>query len=210
MESLLSLVLFGEGFMTGMMLTVMLGPVTMIIIRYGLQVDRIAGVWAAAGTWISDFVFISVTFWLTASIHAWSVRPEIKFCIYLFGGVGLFIMGLLMLRVKKKAMDTEGIAHKPSYLRAFIGGFLVNSLSPFTFFFWIGAAVFLHLQNDDPMWYYIGVMLALAIGDFTKAWLAPKLTIWLKEQYVYWIQIAAGILIAGTGVYVIVLGILEG
>ena len=210
MEHLLSLVLFGEGFMTGLMLTVMLGPVTMIIIRYGLQVDRMAGVWAAAGTWISDFIFISVTFWLTTSIHEWSARPDIKFFIYLFGGIGLFIMGLLMLRVKKKVLATDDQSIKPSYLRAFIGGFLVNSLSPFTFFFWIGAAVFLHLQNDDPVWYYAGVMSALAIGDFTKAWLAPKLTIWLKEQYVYWIQIAAGILISGTGLYVIALGMMEG
>ena len=210
MESLISLVLFGEGFMTGVMLTVMLGPVTMIIIRYGLQVDRIAGVWAAAGTWISDFIFISLTFWLTVSIHEWSVRPEIKFYIYLCGGIGLFIMGLLMLRVKRKLLEADDQTIKPSYLRAFIGGFLVNSLSPFTFFFWIGAAMFLHLQNDDPMWYYVGVMLALAIGDFTKAWLAPKLTIWLKEQYVYWIQIGAGIFIAGTGLYVIYLGVLGG
>src|SRR5690349_20279460 len=189
MESLLSLVLFGEGFMTGAMLTVMLGPVTMIILRYGIQVDRIAGVWAAAGTWISDFAFIAVTFWLTASIHAWSVRPEIKFFIYLFGGIGLLIMGLLMLRVKSKTIETGIQIVKPSYLKAFLGGFLVNSLSPFTFFFWIGAAVFLHLQHDNPLWYYVGLMLSLAIGDFTKAWLAPKLTSWLKDQYVYCIQV---------------------
>ena len=141
MENLISLVLFGEGFMTGVMLTVMLGPVTMIIIRYGLQVDRIAGVWAAAGTWISDFVFISVTFWLTASIHAWSVRPDIKFCIYLFGGIGLFIMGLLMLRVKKKALATDDQTITTSYLRAFIGGFLFNSFCYISLFFlfWVGS-----------------------------------------------------------------------
>jgi len=210
MDHLLSLVLFGEGFMTGLMLTIMIGPVTMIIIRYGLQVDRMAGVWAATGTWISDFVYISVTFWLTASIQDWSGRPGIKWWIYLFGGVGLLLMGLLMLRVKKKAIATNSEEVKPSYVRAMIGGFLINSLSPFTFFFWLGAAVFLHLQHEDPLWYYAGLMIALAMGDFTKAWLAPKLTTWLKEQYVYWIQIGAGILIAGTGLYVIFLGMMEG
>jgi threonine/homoserine/homoserine lactone efflux protein len=52
-------------------------------------------------------------------------------------------------------------------------------------------------------------MLALAIGDFTKAWLAPRLTVWLKESHVYWIQVVAGILIAGTGLYVMILGMLE-
>ena len=52
-------------------------------------------------------------------------------------------------------------------------------------------------------------MLALGTGDFTKAWLAPKLTSWLKESHVYWIQIVAGILIAGTGLYVMIVGLIE-
>ncbi|MBK9103614.1 MAG: hypothetical protein IPL92_03400 [Saprospiraceae bacterium] len=47
-------------------------------------------------------------------------------------------------------------------------------MSPFTLFFWLGAAVFLHLQNDDPIWYYAGLMLALAAGDFTQGMACPK------------------------------------
>jgi threonine/homoserine/homoserine lactone efflux protein len=96
-----------------------------------------------------------------------------------------------------------------SYVRAFISGFLINTFSPFTFFFWIGAAVFVRMQDAHPCWYYAGVMLALAVGDLSKAWLAPKLILWLKEKYVYWIQVVAGVLIACTGVYVVILGILE-
>lgn len=210
MTGLLSILLFGEGFVTGMMLTIMLGPVTMIILRHGLQVNRVAGVWAAAGTWISDFVFIGMTYWMTTAIDQWSRHPENRLSIFLTGGLGLLIMGLLMLRVKKRrgvAADHEAV--QSSYARAFAGGFLVNSLSPFTLFFWLGVAVFLHIQTENPVWYYAGVMLSLAIGDFTKAWLAPRLTNWLKDQYVYWIQVVAGILIAGTGLYVIVMGFVE-
>ncbi len=206
MEKILSFLLFGEGFITGIMLTMMLGPVTMIILRYGLQVNRMAGVWAAAGTWVSDFVFIALTFWMTTSIETWSQRPDIRLTLFLAGGFGLLVMGLLMLRVKKTIVQPSPDTISTGYLRAFIGGFLVNSLSPFTLFFWLGAAVFLHLQADDPMWYYIGVMSSLGIGDFTKAWLAPKLTLWLKEKYVYWVQMVAGILIAGTGLYIMVMG----
>ena len=210
MSTLLSAVLFGEGLATGMMLTVMLGPVTMIILRYGLQVNRQAGVWAATGTWISDLLFIGLTFWMTTTIDQWSQQPGIRLKLFLGGGFALLLMGALMLRVKQKSFNADAEVLPSSYVKAFMGGFLINSLSPFTLFFWLGAAVFLHLQSDDPIWYYAGLMLALAAGDFTKAWLAPKLTMWLKEQYVYWIQIGAGILIAGTGLYVIALGIMEG
>jgi len=57
------------------------------------------------------------------------------------------------------------------------------------------------------LYYYVGLMIALAAGDFTKAWLAPKLTVWLKDKYVYWIQVVAGICIAVTGGYIVYLGI---
>lgn len=209
MSNLLSIVLLGEGFATGMMLTIMLGPVTMIILRYGLQVNRLAGLWAAAGTWVSDFVFIGLTYWMTTTIDSWSQQPGIRLTMFLTGGFGLLVMGALMLRVKKKSFSTDSDVVQASYIQAFVGGFLVNSLSPFTLFFWLGAAVFLHLQSDNPIWYYAGLMLALAAGDFTKAWLAPKLSSWLKESHVYWIQIVAGILIAGTGLYVMIVGLIE-
>jgi threonine/homoserine/homoserine lactone efflux protein len=209
MSNLLSAVLFGEGLVTGLMLTVMLGPVTMIILRYGLQVNRQAGIWAATGTWISDLVFIGLTYWMTTTIDQWSQQPGIRLAMFLGGGFALLVMGALMLRIKQKTFAADAEVLQSSYAQAFVGGFLINSLSPFTLFFWLGAAVFLHLQADDPIWYYAGLMIALAAGDFTKAWLAPKLAYWLKESHVYWIQIVAGVLIAGTGLYVMILGLLE-
>lgn len=134
MSNLLSIVLFGEGFATGMMLTIMLGPVTMIILRYGLQVNRLAGLWAAAGTWVSDFVFIGLTYWMTTTIDSWSQQPGIRLAMFLVGGFGLLVMGGLMLRVRKKSFSAEGDVVQASYIQAFVGGFLVNSLSPFTLF----------------------------------------------------------------------------
>src|SRR3989337_1261699 len=138
---ILSIVLFGEGFVTGIALTAMLGPVTMIILRYGMQVNRIAGVWAAIGTWVSDFVFIAGTFWMTASLSQWTERPDVRLWIFIVGGCGLTIMGLMMMRIKRRTIDTAETVGTGSYTQAFAGGFIVNSLSPFTLFFWIGAAL---------------------------------------------------------------------
>lgn len=201
--------LFGEGLLTGVMLTMMLGPVTMIILRYGLQVNRVAGIWAASGTWVSDFVFIGLTFWMTTAIDTWSQQPSIRLTLFLAGGFGLLLMGALMLKTRQKRFTQSMEGVQSSYLQAFASGFLINSLSPFTLFFWLGAAVFVHLQPHNPVWYYAGVMMALAIGDFAKAWMAPRLTFWLKEHHVYWIQVVAGILIACTGLYIMVLGLIE-
>jgi threonine/homoserine/homoserine lactone efflux protein len=207
MDNLLSFVLLGEGMLTGITLTFMVGPVTMIILRNGLEINRTAGIWVASGTWVSDLFFILLTFWMTASINVWAEDPAIKLSLYLVGGCGLLLMGLLMTRVKKKPVADNYHPSSLRYTRSFISGFLVNSLSPFTLFFWLGAAVFLHLQDEPPIYYYVGLMLTLATGDFTKAWIAPKLAVWLKEKYVYWIQVVAGITIAIAGGYIIYLGV---
>ncbi len=111
------MILFGEGLLTGLMLTLMLGPVTMVILRYGLQVNRVAGAWAAAGTWVSDFVFISFTYWMTTAIDTWTRQPDSRLTIYLAGGTGLLGMGLLMLRVRKKPKDEVAAPKTPDTYR---------------------------------------------------------------------------------------------
>ena len=204
-----SIVLFGEGFLTGIMLTLMVGPVTMTILRYGLQVNRTAGIWAAIGTWVSDFVFIGFTFWMTVAIEQWAQQPGIRLSLFLAGGAGLMLMGGLLLRGSGRDISTNDGHVNRGYLGAFTSGFLVNSLSPFTLFFWLGAAALLHMQSESPVWYYSGLMLSLGAGDLAKAWLAPRLTDWLKERHVYWIQVVAGILIAGTGLYIMLFGFFE-
>ena len=207
--SLLSIVLLGEGILTGLTLTIMLGPVTMTILRYGIQVNRTAGVLAATGTWVSDFVFIAGTFFMTASLNEWTNDPSVRFWIYIISGIGLIVIGLWMTKSKSKSFAPGEFPTSKSYSEAFASGFIVNSLSPFTLFFWTGAAVILHMQGENPMSYYIGVMISLAAGDFLKAWFSPKLTRWIKDKYVYWFQVVAGALIMITGMFMIGMGFWE-
>lgn len=202
-----ALTLFGEGLLTGLLLTMMLGPVTMMILRWGIQSNRMAGLWAAAGTWISDFAFIGVTYSLTASVERWSKDSRNQFWIYLVGGLGLIIIGFVLMRVRREILRDELKSKKSKYANAFASGFLVNSLSPFTLFFWVGAAVFVRIQSANAFYYYAGLMATLAAGDFTKAWLAPKLGSWLNAKYVYWVQVIAGAVIVLTGAYIIFKGV---
>lgn len=207
MNQLISIILLGEGLLTGLMLTIMVGPVTMIILRSGIEINRLGGVWAACGTWVSDFIFIALTYWMTSRIEVWANDTTNKLLLYLTGGMGLLLVGLIMTRVKRNPVQQINIPSVYRYTQAFASGFVVNSLSPFTLFFWLGAAVFLHMQDAHPLFYYAGLMLTLGIGDITKAWLAPKLTLWLNAHYVYWIQVISGIVIAVTGVYIVYLGL---
>ena len=101
MNQLLSFVLFGEGLLSGIMLTIMVGPVTMVIVRSGIQINRLGGIWAAIGTWVSDFIFITLTYWMTRRIELWSNDPSNKLTLYVSGGIGLLLVGLIMTRVRR-------------------------------------------------------------------------------------------------------------
>ena len=203
-----AVLLFAEGMLTGIMLTLMVGPVTMVILRHGLVINRVAGLLAAAGTWVSDFIFIAVTFWMTMSIQEWTSQPDNRVSLYAAGGFGLIIMGIALAYAKR---NREAVVEVKlgGYFKAFGAGFIINSLSPFTLFFWLGAAALLHLQSQSPMLYYTGLMLTLGIGDFCKAWYASYLTRWLKAHHIYWVQVIAGVVIAVTGLTILGKGLYE-
>jgi threonine/homoserine/homoserine lactone efflux protein len=164
-------------------------------------------VWAATGTWVSDLIFIAFTFWTTASLAHWIEQAPVRLWIYILGGCAILFFGAMMTISRKQPVKDNVRISGSSYAKAFFSGFFVNSFSPFTLFFWVGAAVFLHLQNDRPIWYYTGVMASLALGDFAKAWLAPKLGRWIQERYIVLVQLIAGVVIAMTGLYIIGMGL---
>lgn len=198
--------LFGSGFFTGLMLTIMIGPVTMVILRNGIIEGPRAGFAAASGTWMSDFVFIALTFFLTNAIHTWTEIPHNKLMVYIGGGIALVLFGAWMSRGHNNDVITQ-IATPAGIRSAFVSGFIVNTLSPFTLFFWLGTAVVLHMEAQSPALYYTGVMAALMAGDSIKAWIAPKLLQWIKGRHLRWVQLVAGVVIAVTGVYILYLGI---
>ncbi len=198
--------LLGQGFITGLVLALMVGPITMTILHFGISVSKTGGFLAAAGTWTSDLVLITLTFWLTQDLEAWTHKPGVETGMHLIGGVGLIGLGLFMAqsRTVKQVVEPGQVGGK--YLRAYIAGFLVNSMSPFSLLFWLGTAAYLHMQSAPAVWYYVGLMSALVILDSLKAWIAPKLAIWVKANQLRWVQIVAGLVVAGTGGYILVLG----
>jgi threonine/homoserine/homoserine lactone efflux protein len=145
---------------------------------------------------------------MTMSIQAWTAQPGNKVGIYTAGGTGLIIMGFALAYARRNRAPVMEIK-LDGYFKAFGAGFIVNSLSPFTLFFWLGAAALLHLQSQPPVLYYTGLMLTLGIGDFCKAWYAPYLTRWLKAHHIYWVQVVAGMVIAVTGLIILGRGLFE-
>jgi len=196
-----------NGLVTGLILTSMIGPITLTILRYGVVVDHRAGMAVAAGTWVSDVCFILPTYALTAGLEQWLEGSGVRSGLYIIGGLGLLAVGVLLMRKTGQGpADLRGLARR-RYGQAFVAGFLVNSLSPFTLFFWLGVAVFLRAGEGWAGWYYLGVMLALVAGDTTKAWLSPRLAARIAAHRFRWLEVAAGGAVILSGGFVLVKGL---
>ena len=76
--------LLGEGLITGLVLALMIGPITMTILHFGISLDKKGGLLAAGGTWSSDLILISLTFLLTGDIEMWTEQPGVEMGSYNF------------------------------------------------------------------------------------------------------------------------------
>ena len=197
-----------NGLISGLLLTSMVGPITLTILRYGVVSGHRTGMAVAAGTWMSDIVFIVPTWFLTAGMEAWLEQSGVRPTLHVVGGLGLIALGGMLVRKTARAEVQAADVSRRYYRQALVAGFFVNSLSPFTLFFWLGAAVFLRAGEAWAGWYYIGLMATLMAGDVAKAWMAPKLASRIAAHHYRWFEIGAGVVVALSGGYVIVRGIM--
>lgn len=200
--------LFFQGLLAGLLLTVMTGPVTLMILRYGVIVDHRAGLIVALGTWVSDIVFILPTYLLTEGLEHWLEQSGTKTGLFVAGGLGLILTGFLLIRKTIQGELTPSGWARRHYRQAFLAGFLVNSLSAFTLFFWLGVAVFLRAGEGWPGWFYTSLMMSLMGGDIAKAWIAPRLARRIAAHRYRWLEVGSGVAVILAGIYVMIQGIL--
>jgi threonine/homoserine/homoserine lactone efflux protein len=84
----------------------------------------------------------------------------------------------------------------------------LNTINPFTFFFWIGISglVFTNKSpgNSDAMYFYGGLIGTLVVTDTVKVALAKLIRRWLKPHYILWLRRIAGIAFIIFGVVLVV------
>lgn len=201
--------LFLRGLIIGLGLTLMIGPITLSILRYGMMVHPVSGYWVAVGTWISDIVFIAATYLLTQPIMDELAIPGIKDTVFIGGGIGLCVIAFLLFKQKRIISEMNDQKISSGVLNGILAGLAVNSFSPFTFFFWLTSSVWLHSQHLDGWYYFSGVMISIMAGDTLKAVYAPKLASLLGSRTSVLIRLSTSIMIGFMGALAIYKGITQ-
>ncbi len=176
---------FGEGFITGIVLSLMLGTVFFALIRNSISFGYKVGIYIALGVILSDIIFIS----LALLSHGFAVfLKKHELWISIGGGIVLIIMGIAMfLNSKPKLQEGKHFDKAVNSNFYFISsGFLINVLNPVNFFSWLTISSMLTVKYNydipDKIVFFIASLLSIFIVEIGISFSAHKIKKHLSEK----------------------------
>jgi threonine/homoserine/homoserine lactone efflux protein len=168
-----------SGITLGLILAISVGPVIFTIIKQSLNNGREGGFSFIAGVWLSDIILVVVS---NAFSELVTSLLEYRQLLGLIGSVFLMTMGVFYVFFKKIKLqaNAEGTVlrfRKRDMAKIFSSGFLINTLNPNVFLFWLGTATaFASKYSFNERVLIFAVCLALNIAaDIFKVLMAGKL-----------------------------------
>ncbi len=194
-----------EGLLSGLLLAVSLGPIFIALTQTSLEKGINPGLSVGMGIWFSDIIIVLLLYRFIYTIKSTIESDAFIFWMGLSGAIVLFIFGIVLL-IKKPQLKYQDIKIKKSdYLGLWLKGFLVNTLNPFTFIFWIGI-ISSYMIGRDSSSFEMTILLAtilivIIVSDTFKVLLANFLRKWLTVDHVNLVSNISGIILILFGVF---------
>lgn len=201
------------GILWGMVLAFLTGPILLVLVQTGIERGFRAGLAVGAGVWVSDFLFIAVSYAGIAIISDVIDHPNFEFVLGTIGAMLLIGFGLGSMVVSQNlsfpdAANIDGQANTTSiymqYRRPFVKGFLINTVNPFTVFFWTGivAKLFVGKGWDDfgVLVCLLTILVVIIITDSLKVISAKKLQRLVKNNHLQLLRKISGIALIVFGI----------
>lgn len=196
-----------NGLTLGLVLMISVGPVIFSIIKQSLNNGREGGFSFIAGVWLSDILLIIVS---NAFSELVTYMMEYRKILGIVGSLFLLLMGIFYVFFKKIKLQnpTGGIIKftKTDILRIFSSGFLLNTLNPNVFLFWLGTATaFASEYTYTERLLIFGICLAVNVtADIFKVLMAGKLRTRLTLHNISLINKISGTILIGFGIALLV------
>lgn len=195
-----------EGVKVGLLLSLLAGPILFTLLQTGIEKGLRAGLAVGSGIWISDILFILAVYYGLSYIKNMVSGHAFVLALGIGGGILLVIFGLVSLLSPPASptLPLSGsfdLAHWPAL---WLKGFLINTLNPFTFFFWIGIAGHVIVDGgwtpQQSFLYFAGIIGTIIITDSLKVALAKRIRSVLRPQHLLWMRRIAGIGLIAFGI----------
>ncbi len=197
-----------EGLIFGIGLAVSLGPIFIALTQTSIEKGVWPGITVGVGIWISDLLFLFLFYNFISSIKNDIESDTFRFWMGISGAIVMVGFGLFLI-LKKPEIDYTIQKHNyKNYIGFWLKGFLVNSINPFTFFFWVSVISTYIIGRDithNQALVLLGTILCVIIlSDTGKVLLASSLKNSLNAKHVNTISNFSGIILLVFGLFMFI------
>jgi threonine/homoserine/homoserine lactone efflux protein len=212
-----------EGFLFGLTLAVMTGPILFALLQAGIEYGFRAGMMVALGIFLSDVLFVVAVYFGLNYIQAMVKMDGFNLTLGIAGGIALILIGLGTYFSKPPLMpsddffsekeiqeDLEEIPNKKnfSYFKLLLKGFVINTLNPFTFFFWgviaAGKLAESGFSENEFFLFFGAILFVIIASDTLKVSLAKMIRKYMKPKNILLVRKISGIAFVIFGIILIV------
>ena len=197
----------------GFFISFMLGPVFFMLLETSATKGVRAAISFDIGVLFSDIVFITLAYYSSYQLlESLSNSPV----LYLFGGTGMVIYGLVLAikKVEKGDVSMHGFGANSNYFGLFLKGFLLNIINVGVLIFWVGTVIVVGPSFDgliEKFLVFFATMLAVYfVTDLFKILAAKQLQSQLTPVRIIWVKKILGYILVICGIVMIVKGVLPG
>lgn len=196
-----------KGFGLGMILAISVGPVIFTILKQSLNNGQKGGFSFVAGVWFSDILLVIISNMFSNLVVS---ALEFKSAIAYIGAAFVISLGIYYLFFKKVYFGEDSNVTlvqfgKKAFTKAFMSGFLINTLNPSVMLFWlINATAFAASNTPTERFIIFSVCLGVNIlADILKVVLAAKVRHSLTPHNINIINKISGTILIGFGLAII-------
>lgn len=198
-----------KGIVLGLSLSILVGPLVFALIQSTLERGLTAGLMVGLGIWISDLLFITVSWWGVNWVIRVSSWPGFETSLSIAGGIILLGIGagLIFRPAGSHDRKTVLLGLRSSLFGEVLKGFLVNTVNPFTIFFWISVMTVMVRENELDQagtgLFVGGIMGTIVLTDSLKVLFARKVRHWLSPRHIFLFRRISGLILTGFGLFLL-------
>jgi len=196
-----------KGVGLGLILAISVGPVIFTILKQSLNNGQKGGFSFVAGVWFSDILLVLICNLFSSLVVS---ALEFKSTIAYVGAAFVISMGIYYLFFKKVYVGEDKNLilvqfGKKAFTKAFMSGFIINTLNPGVMLFWlINATAFAASNTTSERIIIFSVCLAVNIlADILKVVLAARVRHSLTPHNIKIINKISGTILIGFGIAII-------
>lgn len=194
-----------KGLSYGVILSLLVGPIIFTLLQASVERGAKMALTIGLGVWVSDLIFIICVFLFLSQIQSVSTLPNFKFFLGSVGSVVLIAFGIGTL-LNNKPVDRSQKVKKNGYFAHFIKGFLINTLNPFTVFFWVAMSTEV-IANDantkQIIVFFAAILGVIVLTDSIKVVLAKRISKYLTPKHILKFRKFVGIILIAFGIILI-------